>query len=392
MSVTISCGKQHFPSLCVICKTKLVKNGRNAAGNQRWKCPTCGASSLRKRPDRSQLFTLRTFIDWLLGKHEQAVLDGTQTGRSFRRHIAWCWELRPRIPATGVIYDVIQIDGFNLRTGWCVLVATHRGAVVAAQWCSREGYAAWSALMKRLPPPHLVVCDGGPGMHAALREHWPETRVQRCLVHLQRNVRKYVTTRSKTAAGKGLWGLAKKLTSVKTVDTAEAWTRLLLAWESEHLHLTKARTYRKDGIEVPSWAKPGQQWWYTHQRLRSGHQVLRRVIQKGHLFTFLDPDLQHLRAPVTTNEIEGGTNSQMRAMLRHHRGMPEEHQRRAIEWWLYMHSEVPDPAKVLSEHEPQSSGLPRPEHTTPDPGTALYDTGLDQGEGLWLRRGWAGRG
>ena len=82
------------------------------------------------------------------------------------------------------------------------LVAISRGKVIAYQWCARESQAAWGALFKRLPEPVVVVCDGGPGMHAALKEHWPGARVQRCLVHLQRNVRKYVTTRSKTAAGK----------------------------------------------------------------------------------------------------------------------------------------------------------------------------------------------
>lgn len=90
----------------------------------------------------------------------------------------------------------------------------------ASQWCSRNSQAAWGALFQRPPAPTVVVCDGGPGMHAALKEHWPETRVQRCLVHLQRNVRKYTTTRSKTTVGKVLWGLALRLTRVKTPDGA----------------------------------------------------------------------------------------------------------------------------------------------------------------------------
>ena len=79
-------------------------------------------------------------------------------------------------------------------------------------------------------------------------------------------------------------------------------------------------------------------------------------------------------------------------LLLHHRGMTEAHQRRAIEWWLYLNSEHPDPARVLAEHQQRSAETPRPALTEPDPGPVLYDTGLDAAEGLWLRSGWAGRG
>lgn len=374
----------------MVCNIKLVKNGRNTAGNQRWKCPSCGASSIRKRTDRSKLFTLLRFLDWLLGKASQSDVDGTQSGRSFRRTTSWCWDLRPALPTTGVVHDVIEIDGFNLRSGWCVLAARADGRTIAWQWCSRESHAAWGELFKRLTEPVVVVCDGGPGMHAALKEHWPNTRIQRCLVHLQRNIRKYVTTKSKTPAGQALWGLALTLTRVKTQDDAAAWTKLLIEWESAFLHLTKQRSYRKNTPEVPSWVRATQQWWYTHQRLRSGYQVLRRVIDRGHLFTFLDTDLAHLAVPPTTNGIEGGTNSPMRLQLLHHRGMTEEHQRRLLEWWLYMHSEHPDPARVLAEHAMQSPKPGRQALSDPDPGPALYGTGLDATEGLWLRSGTAG--
>ena len=69
-----------------------------------------------------------------------------------------------------------------------------------------------------------------------------------------------------------------------------------------------------------------------------------------------------------------------------------EHQRRLIEWWLYMHSEHPDPARVLAAHKYTPITPTRPALTEPDPGPTLYDTGLDAREGLWLRQGWAGRG
>ena len=119
-----------------------------------------------------------------------------------------------------------------------------------------------------------------------------------------------------------------------------------------------------------------QQWWYTHQRLRSGYQVLRRAIDRGHLFTFLDKELQHLSVPSTTNGIEGGTNSPMRLQLLHHRGMSEEHQRRLIEWWLYMHSELPDPARVLAAPKYTPITPTRPALTEPEPGVT--------GQNVWI--------
>ncbi len=49
-------------------------------------------------------------------------MDGTSSSRSFHRAIQWCWELCPRIPLKGELHDVLQIDGFNLRTGWLLLL------------------------------------------------------------------------------------------------------------------------------------------------------------------------------------------------------------------------------------------------------------------------------
>ncbi|WP_425466873.1 transposase-like zinc-binding domain-containing protein [Rarobacter faecitabidus] len=36
---------------CGVCDEVLVKNGKTAAGTQRWICRSCGASSVRRRPD-----------------------------------------------------------------------------------------------------------------------------------------------------------------------------------------------------------------------------------------------------------------------------------------------------------------------------------------------------
>ena len=72
--------------------------------------------------------------------------------------------------------------------------------------------------------------------------------------------------------------------------------------------------------------------------------------------------------------------------------MSEVHQKRAIEWYLYLHSEQPIPPARLIETRhytpPKPNATPRTEQ---DPGPELYSTGLSADEGLWARKGWAGR-
>ncbi|MFZ4895054.1 transposase-like zinc-binding domain-containing protein [Plantibacter sp. Mn2098] len=52
-----------------MCGSRLVKNGRHPSATQRWRCPSCGSSSVRRRPDVSRREDLRAFASWLVGTH-----------------------------------------------------------------------------------------------------------------------------------------------------------------------------------------------------------------------------------------------------------------------------------------------------------------------------------
>jgi hypothetical protein len=164
-------------------------------------------------------------------------------------------------------------------------------------------------------------------------------------------------------------------------------------WYSVFGGLTKQRTYRNQlGVTgvTPEWVKPGARWWYTHDRLRRAYRLLAKLIQREELFTYLRPEFAGLDISSSTNWIEGGTNAMLRDLLHRHRGMTEEHQRRAIEWWLLQHGAVAvEPHHLVrpEHHQPPVKAKPVPEADGP----ALYDTGLSAEEGLWQRHGWAGR-
>ncbi|WP_425414028.1 transposase-like zinc-binding domain-containing protein [Pseudoclavibacter soli] len=68
----------------MICSTKLVKNGRTTAGTQRWRCPTCGASSSRRRADVSRRALLDRFLAWILGKHSEAYRQAKERARKHK--------------------------------------------------------------------------------------------------------------------------------------------------------------------------------------------------------------------------------------------------------------------------------------------------------------------
>lgn len=372
---------------CLLCHSKLVKNGRTAAGTQRWRCPNCGASSSRKRSDVTHKAQLDRFLGWLLGKHSQAETDGL-TGRSFRDQTAWCWRIRPALPEVTVPSRVVIVDGTYLADHGLLVATDEHQTPLTWQWCSSESAASWGSLLSKIPAPLIVVCDGGTGIQAALREHWPSTLIQRCLFHVWLNLKTHLTLRPRTPAGQSLLGLGRRLLKITTQEAATQWLQLVNDWWVQYGHLTTERSYAKQRLRNGLWDSPtGRQWWYTHERLRRAYRLLADLIRKEHLFTYLTTG-----CPKTTSRLEGGINHLIKDTLRLHRGMTPEHQMRAAEWVLYQRAGLLKHARsLITEKVICPPPHQRPLFSDPDPGPVLYDTGLSPDEGLWLRQGWAGR-
>ncbi|GAA1412125.1 hypothetical protein AUR04nite_11340 [Glutamicibacter uratoxydans] len=392
IGVTLNSKNTH---LCSICDNPLKKNGKRN-GKQRWRCTHCNASTTnQRRPDTKARNELTSLVSWITSKNNQTE-HSNRSARTFRRNTAWCWNVTPHLNPTGEIFTEIQVDGIYLGSGWCCLIAIAHGKVIGWQWCDHEKAIAWQTLLSPLPPPRIVVTDGGSGLQKCLDTLWPEVRIQRCLVHVQRAVRQYLTLRPKTPAGKALRVLSLKLTRITSREQATEWIQLFTAWHTQYQHLLKERTYARDHTGLrPRGITSSRVWWYTHERLRKAYNAMNRPLLKGHLFAFLESEFEGLKINSTTNMIEGGINSGIRDMLRLHRGMPVEHRRRAVEWFCWTRA---DPASRPGLEQFITPELYAPAKHAEDlvdeaedlGGPQLYGTEATAEEGLWARAGRAG--
>jgi hypothetical protein len=186
--------------------------------------------------------------------------------------------------------------------------------------------------MSRIAEPELVVSDGGSGFAKALKKTWPHAKHQRCVFHAFCQIKRYTTTQPKTAAGIELYALSKELLHIETSKGSEEWIDLFLEWMAKYSLFLSQMTCDEFGNSRPK-----------HERLIKAKNSIIRLLKEGTMFTYLDDSLRDKidDIPSTTNQIEGGINSRLRAMLREHRGLSIERRIKAVFWWCYMHS--PDP-------------------------------------------------
>lgn len=280
----------------------------------------------------SRGFIFESFHSWLLGKNSQTEL--TLPARTFRDKTMWCWEVPLPAVLTGEIHHAVIIDG--IRVGdWACLIARTTSYVIAWLWVERENSTNWALLLRSLPAPTYVVCDGQKGMLKAIVICWPATVVQRCRFHVWLNTKSKLTLRPASVAGQELLSLSRKLLHVRTKRQARRWRRSLKYWYRKHEYYVNERTLKDN-------PKPRERSWrYTHARLRSAYYQLNKQAEDL-LRSSYRP---HCKLSHTTNHLEGGINSPLRSKLKLHRGMTNEHQMVLVDWYLYSRTEEPKPPR-----------------------------------------------
>ena len=165
-----------------------------------------------------------------------------------------------------------------------------------------------------------ITCDGHRAILKAIRKVFKnEVIIQRCLVHIQRMSRIWLTKAPKSIPGWQLLKLTQQLHLIKSEEQKLYWLRALYDWDLEHQVFLKERSYN---------TKSGRTW-YTHKMVRRVRHLLIRAFPE--MFNYIDNDKIHK----STNALESFFGH-LKDNLSIHRGLTPKHRRNFIQWYLFL--------------------------------------------------------
>lgn len=299
--------------------------GRHPSGKQRWRCTDCETSSVRSRKDNRHKKRLSLFVRWLTSKKSLEEIS-SEVKVSVTALCEWFspfWNTPPQPDIhTGV--RVLVLDGTSVVKRVCMLlIAGDADNSRPVSWmdCSHECYDSWVIFLKDLSwrgvTPGVVVCDAQRGLLKAIREVWPQVKIQRCLIHVVRQACIWLTQNPRTRAGRELLVLVRELPRIQTKRQKRRWVRKFWRWYRHHEKFLKDRSYSPSGTR-----------WFTHRRLRGTRTLLKNALPD--LFRFVsDPSI-----PKTSNHVEGGLNARLKELFRCHRGFSLQRKLILAAWYL----------------------------------------------------------
>lgn len=298
------------------------KHGTTRQGKVRWYCKRCKKTGIRKRKDVTKKKYIRLVLEWIIeGKKLRHI------AKEFGFHLQYTQSIIhkylrdiviPNHDRTINLTRPLILDATWIVWRRLVVLIAHDGErVVDWMFAPTENFLTWDQFLLRLASRPLgVVSDAQKGLLQAIEHRFGNIPHQRCIAHITRQSRIWLTRHPKTVAGTQLLSLVNMLYKIKSHQEKENWNKMFDTWLETHKYFLKEKT---QGV--------GKQWWYTHRRLRGVRSLLANA--RPDMFTYLD-----LKLPSTTNHLEGGINGPLKFLFKEHRGLSVEHKKQIVNLFL----------------------------------------------------------
>lgn len=298
--------------------------GKTALLKQRFQCLRCDRTFIWKarysRVSR-RLHWFRLWVTESCSIRRLCNLSGCSASTLNRIKNYWLKQIPPaELDYSEVRYAVYDATYFHKDGCLLNLMDATNQKIIAHVYVEKESFKEafpWFAGMKRRGlNPEFITTDGERSVMRAMRLVWPQTRLQRCLYHLQHEGMRWLRTYPKTEAGKALRVILSKLGSIKTTEEKHTFIREYRSWVSQYkdfiLSLPRTTVASKDE--------------------RRTMVLIDNALPD--MFYYLEDEHVH----ATTNALEG-FHSRLKADYQRHRGLHKQHRIQYIHWYCYFENE-----------------------------------------------------
>ena len=215
-------------------------------------------------------------------------------------------------------YKYLIYDGTYFHKDGCLisLMNAQDQKIISKIYVKKEGYQnvmPWFAYLKdKGLDPLYVTMDGEQGAMRAVKEIWPEIKIQRCLYHIQREGMRWLRTYPKTQAGQDLRFLLSTLCSIQTVKERDLFIERFYQWLEHYLDFVQSLPTNK----------------VAFKDLKRTITLIKNALPN--MFCYLkDPNIHK-----TTNALES-FHSRLKSDYQRHRGLSQEHKIKYLNWYCY---------------------------------------------------------
>jgi hypothetical protein len=296
-------------------------------GKQRYFCKQCNFSFILLRHDVKNKNEFIWFNKWIIERqvYKYLVRDSGYSQSKIQRIFNQYLNSAPVVEVRSKTRVHLLIDGSYFPNGLCLILYYDHNLryVQLYRETNQEKYTEIKEDLQNLKKlgvdVYSVTCDGHKAILKSIKKVFPNAIIQRCLVHIKRQVRNYLSSKPKLEQSASLLKLSNQLTSIKSIEDSNIWLGAFFNWyKINHEFINQKTQSQNTG-----------RFWYTHKNLHAAFSLLENAIPN--MFNYLDDE----QIPNTTNRIENYF-THLKDKLRIHRGLRFEAKKNFIKWYLYM--------------------------------------------------------
>ncbi len=293
---------------------------------QRYKFKNCGILFTGSNPSVTRSNQFIWFEKWVVGKQtlEQLVHHTGYSKRTLQRLFKGYLNDPPRLSVYPSERVNLIIDGTYFTNDLCLILYRDNTVKFTQlyRFSSGERYEELKEDLENLfalgVQIESITCDVHRALLRAIRKVFPVVALQRCVIHVQRMCRIWLSGKPKSIPGRELSKIVSTLHLIRTQEQLGFWLLDLANWDDRHHGFVHEKTVN------PVTGK----YWHKHKLLRRSFSVIMGALP--HLFHYLG----NPRIPKSTNGLESFFGH-LKTNLNVHRGLSYPNRKNFLRWYLY---------------------------------------------------------